>query len=127
MIIDSSVVTAICLGEPDAYAFADVMEFAESPKMSAATYVEAATVLDSRRPGGLDAFIHGLNVEIVPVDVAQAVRARAAYQKYGKGSGHRAALNFGDCFSYALAMEHQDALLYKGSDFDYTDVQSATD
>jgi ribonuclease VapC len=127
VIIDSSIVAAICLGEPDAYTYADILEFAESPKMSAATYVEAGAVLDSRRPGGLDTFIHGLQVEIVAVDFAQAVRARAAYHKFGKGSGHRAALNFGDCFSYALAMEHRDVLLYKGTDFDHTDVQSATD
>lgn len=125
MIVDSSVIAAICLGEPDATTYVDVLEFAQNTKISAATYVEAAAVLDKRRPGSLDIFINGLNAEIVPVDHAQAMRARAAYTSYGKGSGHRAALNFGDCFSYALAMEHNDVLLYKGTDFDHTDVRSA--
>lgn len=125
MIVDSSVIAAICLGEPDATSYVDVLEFAQNTKVSAATYVEAAAVLDKRRPGSLDTFINGLNAEIIPVDHAQAVRARAAYQIYGKGSGHPAALNFGDCFSYALAMEHNDVLLYKGTDFDHTDVRSA--
>lgn len=125
MIIDSSVIAAICLGEPDASTYVDVLEFAQSTKISAATYVEAAAVLDKRRPGSMDIFINGLRAEIVPVDHAQAVRARSAYQKFGKGSGHPAALNFGDCFSYALAMEHHDVLLYKGTDFDHTDVHSA--
>lgn len=125
MIVDSSVIAAICLGEPDATTYVDVLEFAQNTKISAATYVEAAAVLDKRRPGSLDIFINGLNAEIVPVDHAQAMRARAAYTLYGEGSGHRAALNFGDCFSYALAMEHNDVLLYKGTDFDHTDVRSA--
>lgn len=125
MIVDSSVIAAICLGEPDATTYVDVLEFAQNTKISAATYVEAAAVLDKRRPGSLDIFINGLNAEIVPVDHAQVMRARAAYTLYGEGSGHRASLNFGDCFSYALAMEHNDVLLYKGTDFDHTDVRSA--
>lgn len=125
MIIDSSVIAAICLGESDATSYVDVLEFAHKTKISTATYVEAAAVLDMRRPGSLDMFITGLSAEIISVDHAQAVRARAAYQMYGKGSGHPAALNFGDCFAYALAMEHDDVLLYKGTDFDHTDVRSA--
>lgn len=122
MIVDSSVVACICLGEEDAETFVAQLESAERLQMSSATFVEAAAVLDSRRPGSLDVFVAGVGIEVVPVDLAQAELARAAYQRFGRGSGHRAGLNFGDCFSYALAMTAGEPLLFKGNDFTHTDV-----
>lgn len=125
MIVDSSVAAAICLGEPDAAVFIDILEFAEPMRMSAGTYVEAAAVLDLRRPGSFDVFIRGLGLEIVPFDMEQAELARSAYRLFGRGSGHPAGLNFGDCFSYALARHANEPLLFKGQDFSHTDVTPA--
>lgn len=122
MIVDSSVAAAICLGEADAAQFIDILESAEPVRMSAATYLESAAVLDARRPGAFDVFVNGLGLKIVPFDVEQAEIARAAYSRFGKGSGHPASLNFGDCFSYALARATEDCLLFKGNDFRHTDV-----
>ncbi len=125
MIVDSSAITAICLGESDAEQFADVLEAIENPKMSAATYLESAIVIDSRRPGAFDAFMSATEIEIMPVDQELAELARSAYRIYGKGSGHTAGLNFGDCFSYALAISLNEPLLYKGDDFSHTKVLPA--
>lgn len=125
MIVDSSVAAAICLGEPDAASFIDSLESASTLRMSAATYLEAAIVIDARRPGAFDVFVAGLDLEIVPFDAEQATLARAAYRTYGKGNGHPASLNFGDCFSYALARTSDETLLFKGTDFAHTDVRIA--
>jgi ribonuclease VapC len=72
-----------------------------------------------------DQFIEEMKLEIEPVTAEQVHIARQAYRDYGKGSGHRANLNFGDCFSYALARVKREPLLYKGDDFVYTDLRSA--
>lgn len=125
MILDSSAVAAICLGEADADDFAAACEVAHSLSISAGTYLEAGLVIDRRRPGVFDAFVHGLGVEVVAVDQEQADLARMAYRTYGRGTGHRASLNFGDCFSYALAIQRDDGLLFKGDDFVHTDVLPA--
>lgn len=125
MIVDSSAIAAICLGERDAEQFADLLEGTENSKMSAATYLESAIVIDSRRPGAFDAFVSGTLIEIVPVDQELAEVARRAYHEFGKGSGHAAGLNFGDCFSYALATSLNEPLLYKGDDFSHTNVRPA--
>ena len=122
MILDSSAVAAVCLGESSAEEMISAMDTSEALRMSAATYVEVAAVLDSRRPGALDIFMHGLAVEVVPVDPRQAELARTAYQAFGKGSGHPARLNFGDCFSYALSIDFDEPLLFTGLDFGHTDV-----
>ena len=97
--------------------------------MAAATFLEAAVVVDalgdpvkSRR---LDALIQGLHIEIVDTTAEQARIARAAYRDFGKDSGHAAQLNYGDCFSYALAAATGEPLLYKGNDFSETDLRSA--
>ena len=124
MILDSSVVVAVCLGEPDSPALHDVLETTDDLKISSATYLESAIVVDARRPGALDRFTTNLEVAVVPVDREQAEIARIAYRMFGRGSGHPARLNFGDCFSYALAKVTGETLLVKGSDFFHTDVTS---
>ena len=124
MIIDSSAAAAVCFGEPDADAFAAAMELTDSLAIGAVTYAEAAIVIDARRPGAFDAWINGLEVEVIPVDRELAEAARSAYTTYGRGSGHPARLNFGDCFSFALAHIRQEPLLFKGDDFAHTDVVS---
>lgn len=126
MIVDSSVVVAICLGEADADDLARAFAMAEVVRMSAATLLETAVVLDSRAPGELDGFLGKVDIEIVPFDIEQANIAREAYLRYGKGSGHPAALNYGDCFSYALATHLGEPLLFKGDDFAKTDVPRLT-
>lgn len=125
MIIDSSVAAAICLGDPGAEAYVDALSDDPRPRMSAGTYLEAALVIDARRPGTFDQFMTALGIEVVPFDSEQAAIARDAYRRYGRGSGHAAGLNFGDCFSYALARATQTPLAYKGDDFSHTDIGSA--
>lgn len=129
MIIDTSAVVAILNGEPDAAALAKAIQGAAERRMSAATYLELAAVVErNRNPVAsrrLDDLLSTMNVEIMPVTVDQALIARRAYWDYGKGSGHKAGLNFGDCFSYALARECREELLFKGNDFVHTDVTAA--
>jgi ribonuclease VapC len=129
MIIDTSAVVAILSGEPDAPAFAKAIQDAAERRMSAATLVELAAVVErTRDPVAsrlLDDFLARMSIEIVPVTADQAQLARRAYWDFGKGSGHKAGLNFGDCFSYALARERRETLLFKGDDFVHTDVLAA--
>ena len=129
MILDTSAVVAILRGEPEAEQFSRVVEDG-LPKMSAVSYVEAGAVMDGARnpliSRQLDEFLKIARVELMPVTVEQARLARDAYRDFGRGSGHPAKLNFGDCFAYALAKDTGEALLYKGSDFSNTDVESAT-
>ncbi len=126
MIVDSSVLISILKEEPESGGFLASMVNAESLEMSAATYLETGIVADRNKDallsGRVDEIIETFAITIAPVTEAQAKRARAAYRQYGKGSGHSAGLNFGDCFSYALAMEHAQPLLFKGADFVATDV-----
>jgi ribonuclease VapC len=122
MIIDSSIAVAVCLGEADAENLIMILEDQESIRMSAASVAEAGIVLDSRRPGAFDAFLHALDVNIIAVDSKQATLARKAYLRYGKGSGHPAQLNFGDALAYAAAVSSSEPLLFKGDDFVHTDV-----
>ena len=97
--------------------------------MSTASYLESAILVD-RNPSPLlarefDRTVAVLEIELVPVTAEHAALARAAYRDFGRGSGHRARLNLGDCFAYALAVERNEPLLYKGDDFGHTDVRSA--
>src|SRR5215475_14926986 len=121
MIIDTSAVIAILRLEPEAPEFADIIERAPHRHMSAVSYVEAGAVIDgSRDPVAsrrLDELIEEAEIAIEPVTEAQARIARQAYRDFGKPSGHPAKLNFGDCFSYALAKSKGDSLLFKGQDF----------
>lgn len=129
MIIDSSALIAILRDEDDALLHASAIEAAAQCRLSAASFVETAAVIDmsgdpiaSRR---LDDLIRIASISIEPVTEHQAHLARAAYRDFGKGSGHPAGLNFGDCFAYALARDFGEPLLYKGNDFAHTDVESA--
>jgi ribonuclease VapC len=129
MIIDTSAVISILHAEDDARDMALAIEQARSRRMSAANYLEAAVVIDaskdpvaSRRFDELCAAAE-LSIEAVTFD--QARIARDAYRDFGKGSGHKAGLNFGDCFSYALAKTTGEPLLFKGNGFIHTDVAAA--
>ena len=130
MIVDASVVIAILRGEPDAPAMAMALQRAPVCRLSAATYVEAAIVTDSNRNPVLsrrfDDLLREVAMTIEPVTVEQAKIAREAYRDFGKGR-HRAGLNFGDCFAYALAKVTGEPLLFKGDDFCHTDVEPAGD
>jgi ribonuclease VapC len=129
MILDTSVVIAILRDEPDAKQFAAAIEGAAQRRMSAVNYVEAAAVIDgSRDPIAsrrFDELVREAQIILEPVTVRQARLARGAYRDFGKGSGHPARLNFGDCFAYALAKDMSEPLLFKGNDFSQTDVESA--
>jgi len=128
MIIDTSAIIAILTDEPERLAFNEAIERADSCLMSAASFVEASIVIESSRGyDGLrdfDLFLASTGIEIVPVDVEQARIAREAFRRFGKGR-HPASLNYGDCFSYALAKDTNQPLLFKGKDFAATDLQRA--
>jgi ribonuclease VapC len=129
MIVDSSVLIALLLPESDAPRFADVMATAPILRLSAAAYLETAIVVDGNRnpilSRRLDELLRTSRIVIEPVTAEQARIARAAYRDFGKGSGHPAQLNFGDCFAYALATTTAEPLLFKGNDFSQTDLASA--
>jgi ribonuclease VapC len=129
MIIDTSAVVAILRFEPEREAFAKILDEARELRISAATYLELGIVIDSRKEPvasrEIDEFLERFNVQIEPVTAQQARIAREAYRDFGKGSGHPANLNFVDCFSYALAREKREPILYKGDDFVHTDLRRA--
>ena len=129
MIVDSSAIMAILKGEPEEPAFSAAMEEAEVLRVSAGTYFEASFVTDSYRNPKLsarfDLIMEIPKLVIEPVTAEQARIARQAYRNYGKGSGHAANLNFGDCFSYALARDKREPILFKGDDFVHTDLRPA--
>lgn len=129
MIIDTSALVAVLRQESDAVRFATAIYSADVCRISAATYFEAAAVIDGPRdPVASRKFDEMLTKErilVEPVTEAQARIARQAYRDFGRGSGHPARLNFGDCFSYALAKAAGEPLLFKGDDFHHTDVEPA--
>lgn len=129
MIVDTSVVVAIVRREPERSQFLTLLDLEAVNRISAASYFEASIVIDgSRNPTlsrGLDDFIRAADLIIEPVTEHQARIAREAYRDFGKGSGHPAQLNFGDCFAYALAKDKAEPLLFKGGDFAHTDVRRA--
>jgi ribonuclease VapC len=129
VIVDSSALIAILRDEPDAAAHARAIEQAQTRRISAANLLEAAIVIDgSRDPVAsrrFDDLVREARLLVEPVTEEQASVARAAYRDYGKGSGHPAGLNFGDCFAYALARATGEPLLFKGRDFVHTDVEAA--
>lgn len=128
MIIDSSALVAIIVSEPEGDSLEDALIASPSREISAVTFVETSIVLDSRRSPvvsqALDNFLRTTQIGIEPVTVQQARIARQAYRDYGKGR-HRAGLNLGDCFAYALAKDKGEPLLFKGDDFRKTDVEVA--
>lgn len=125
MVLDTSAIVAILLGEPSADRLLAALEADSTRLVSAATVVEASLVLLGRYGDAgeaqLDRFLRAIRAEVVPVDLEQATLARDAAARYGRGR-HAAALNFGDCFSYALAVARGERLLFVGEDFARTDV-----
>jgi ribonuclease VapC len=128
MIVDASALLAVLLHEPEAERFASAMAGAATLRTSAATYVETAIYvdrnLDEVRRAMLDTFLAEFEIRIEPVTAEQALLARQAFVLFGKGR-HKAGLNFGDCFSYALAKAYREPLLFKGGDFGHTDLEAA--
>lgn len=126
MIVDSSAVVSILRAEQDAPEFAKSIASAGVKRISAANYVEAAAVIESSRDAvasrRLDDFFRETRISIEAVTPHQAELARAAYRDFGKRR-HKAGLNFGDCFAYALAKEMDEPLLCKGNDFRHTDLE----
>jgi ribonuclease VapC len=129
LIVDTSALIAILRDEPEAVACAAAIEAAPHRRMSAANFVEAAIVIDgSRDPVAsrrFDDLVKEAQMVIEPVSEVQAKLAREAYRDFGRGSGHPARLNFGDCFAYALARATGEPLLFKGNDFSHTDIAPA--
>ena len=125
MIVDSSAILAILFNEPDAAIYAEAIANTSSCRISAANYVEAAVVIEAQNPRAgsrqFDTFMRRARITVEPVTEEQAHLARQAYADFGKGR-HPAGLNFGDCFSYALAKAMGEPLLFKGNDFSKTDV-----
>ena len=128
MIIDTSALVAILRAEPEAEICAHAIESAAERRVSAVNFVEAAVVIDgSRDPIAsrrFDNLLREARVRIEPVTEIQAQLARDAYRDFGKGSGHSAKLNLGDCFAYALANTTGEPLLFIGADFGHTDIMS---
>ena len=128
MIVDTSAIIAILFGDDDAKSYADAISGAEICRASAATFVEASIVVEMQTKSAgsrqLDAFFRRAGIVIEPVTEEQAHLARQAFTDYGKGR-HPAGLNYGDCFSYALAKATGEPLLFKGKDFAKTDLVAA--
>ncbi len=128
MIVDSSAIIAILGSEAEGDTMERAIAAAPSRSLSAANYIETGIVIDGRSNAtlsrGFDEFLQLMGIRIEPVSTKQARIAREAYRDYGKGR-HRAGLNFGDCFAYALAKEMGEPLLFKGDDFRQTDVEVA--
>lgn len=128
MILDTSALVAVLYMEPEAAAFAQLIHTAEFSRISVANFVELSMVIENQLgPEGMrqaDAFVQRAGIIVEPVTVEQGHLARQAFLDFGKGR-HQAGLNFGDCFSYALAKATGEPLLFKGSDFSRTDVKTA--
>jgi ribonuclease VapC len=129
MIVDTSALVAILQDEPERTSFIDLIDSAAALKISAVSFVEVSRILESRYGAegllSLDRFLDRAGIEVVAVDARQAIEARRAFSRFGKGR-HPAGLNFGDCFSYALSVCLGEPLLFKGDDFGVTDIVPAT-
>jgi ribonuclease VapC len=129
VIVDSSAIVAIIADETAGPRYAEAILAATTASMSAANFLEVAIVIDRRNDpvirARFDEVFVQLGLGIVPVTVEQAQLARQAHRDFGRGSGHRAALNFGDCFAYALAKSSGEPLLFQGDDFTHTDLRNA--
>ena len=125
MIVDPSAIAAILLREPEGEHFRALLE-QRGALMSAPSHLELAIVLRSRGVSEvratLDALLAGLDIEIASFTPEQARIAEEAHQRFGRGSGHPARLNFGDCITYALAKDRDEPLLFEGDDFTHTDL-----
>jgi ribonuclease VapC len=129
VIVDSSALVAIVRQEPEADSYDAAIVASSSARLSAATYLETSIVIDGGgdpvASRGLDRYLEVMRIGIAPLTEHQARIARQAYRDFGRGSGHPARLNFGDCFAYALAVDTGEPLLFKGEDFVHTDVTPA--
>jgi ribonuclease VapC len=129
IVLDASAILAILLEEDDGGQFAESILSFSSSVISASSVLECtikllrdhSVAMDNR----VDLFLNEANCSIVPIELDQLATARTAFGRYGKGMGHPAQLNFGDCFSYALAKTRNLPLLFKGNDFSQTDILSA--
>ncbi len=128
VVVDTSALMAVLFAEDDALVYAQALESATRLRMAAPTWVESMQVITARRgdlgQAGLAELLSRLDVEIVPCDADLARLAYQAWCRFGKGR-HPAGLNFGDCFSYALAKQRGEPLLFKGGDFSLTDLSGA--
>jgi len=129
MVIDSSALVAILLGEPESPRLVKAIATAPVRVVGAPTVVETAAVLLARKGTAgevaLDALLQRLDIRVVPMTADAAVAARSAYQRYGKGVGSPGVLNYGDCLAYGVAVASGDTLLFTGEDFSQTDVVAA--
>jgi ribonuclease VapC len=129
MIVDTSAVIAILRAEPDAELYSDAISDAAVARISSANWLETCIVIDAARNPGLsvqlDAFMIQAGMDVVSMTHEHARIARQAYRDFGKGSGSPAQLNYGDCFSFALALSTGEPLLWKGNDFTHTGLPSA--
>jgi ribonuclease VapC len=129
MVIDSSALLAILLDEPEAEEFLGIIKNSPARRISAASFLETGMVLrrdsSGQRQQLFEDLIAALRLSIVPVTEQQARTALEAFAVYGKGHGHPAGLNFGDCLAYALANVFSEPLLFKGNDFSFTDIHTA--
>ena len=129
MIVDASALLAIVFSEPERDRFLEIADSADELTMSVINLVEAGIKVDrdadARRAPALDKVVADLAIGIAPVTVDQGRLARQAHKKFGRGSGHPARLNLGDCFAYALARTRREPLLFKGDDFAKTDIEAA--
>jgi ribonuclease VapC len=132
MFVDASAIVAILTREPEAEMLADTLEDAHSPMTSAIAIFEAVLGICRKRHASVEeagedvrAFLELAGVRTVAITAREAEAALAAFSRYGKGRGHPAQLNLGDCFAYAMARNHRTALLFKGEDFTKTDIPSA--
>ncbi len=131
MIVDASAMITVVLEEPGFETYLDTLLQSSANRMSAATFLEAAIVVDRlpnpRASIRFNELISELEMIIEPVSVDQARIAREAHSRFGRGTGHPARLNFGDCFAYALAKNLDEPLLFIGQDFVHTDIRPALD
>ena len=129
MIVDTSAILALAFGEDEAPRIFDLLANPEIKRISAANLFEALAVVDRRNDQDairlVDESIARFEIVVESVTPAQVEIARAAWNRFGKGTGHPASLNFGDCFAYALASERGEPLLFVGNDFVHTDLQTA--
>ena len=132
MFVDASAIVAVLTGEPDADALANTLDAARAPITSAVAVFEATLGLCRKRHASVaeaqtdvEEFLAIAGVRTVSIAAREAEAALDAFSRYGKGRGHPAQLNMGDCFAYAVAKTYRTALLFKGDDFSRTDVQSA--
>lgn len=125
MVLDTSAIMVILFQEPEISTIADLISRDPNRLLSAGTVLELMIVIEARKgPSGgreLDLLLHRAKIDIVPFDLEQAEIARSAWRQYGKGN-HPASLNFGDCFAYALSKASGEPLLFKGNDFNQTDL-----